>query len=114
MSIESIGGIGSPLSSLQSIRPNDGLALPLPGTPGIADSPTTSKTFGQHLQDAIADVNAAQLHSADLTKRFAAGEPLDVHQVMIASQEAGTMLELAVNVRNKIVEAYQEVMRVSM
>ena len=60
-----------------------------------------------------AEVNAAQMRSADLTTRFAAGEPMDVHQVMIASQEAGVMLDLALQVRNKIVEAYQEILRVN-
>jgi flagellar hook-basal body complex protein FliE len=66
------------------------------------------------LQDAISDVNKAQVHAGDMTARFAAGEPIDVHQVMIASQEAGVALNLALQVRNKAVEAYQELMRVNL
>ena len=48
-----------------------------------------------------------------MTARFAAGEPLDVHQVMIASQEASVALNLALQVRNKLVDAYTEIMHVN-
>ena len=58
-------------------------------------------------------MNKAQLHAGDLSTRFAAGEPLDVHQVMIAAQEASVALNLAIQVRNKLVEGYQELMRVN-
>ncbi len=105
----------SPLSTLtQGIRPTEGIALPLPGTSGVAETSSADKTFGQHLESALAEVNAAQLHAGDMTKRFAGGEPLDVHEVMIASQEAGVMLDMTVAVRNKLVDAYQEIMRTSM
>jgi flagellar hook-basal body complex protein FliE len=94
----------------RGIQSGEGAALPIPGS---APAEGAGKSFGQMLESAIADVNAAQLRSADLTGRFAAGEPLDVHQVMIASQEAGVALNLALQVRNKLVDAYQEVMRVN-
>lgn len=113
MSLDAISS-AQPLSTLQGIRPTEGLSLPLPGTLGISETSASGKTFGQYLESAIGEVNSAQLHSADMTKRFAAGEPMDVHQVMVASQEAGVMLDLAVTVRNKLVDAYQEIMRVSM
>ena len=61
----------------------------------------------------IGEVNQAQLHAGDLSSRFAAGEPIDVHQVMIAAQEASVALNLAIQVRNKLVDGYQELMRVS-
>ena len=71
------------------------------------------KSFSQTLTDAIAGVNDAQLKSLDMTARFAAGEPMDIHQVMIASQEANVALNLALQVRNKLVDAYTEIMHVS-
>ena len=73
--------------------------------------PQGAKTFGQALMGALADVNAAQSRAGDLNTRFAAGEAVDVHEVMVASQEAGVMLNLALQVRNKVVEGYQEIMR---
>lgn len=81
---------------------------------GMGETPAANApTFGQYLQDAVSEVNKAQLHAADMSARFAAGEPLDVHQVMIASQEASVALNLAIQVRNKLVEGYQELMRVN-
>ena len=79
------------------------------GDPQAANGPT----FGQYLQDALSEVNKAQLHAGDMSARFAAGEPLDIHQVMIASQEASVALNLAIQVRNKLVDGYQELMRVN-
>jgi flagellar hook-basal body complex protein FliE len=70
-------------------------------------------TFGKMLEHALGEVNKAQLHAGDLSSRFAAGEPVDVHQVMIAAQEASVALNLAIQVRNKLVDGYQELMRVN-
>lgn len=74
---------------------------------------TPAQSFGQMLSNAIAETNKAQLHAGDMTARFAAGEPLDIHQVMIASQEASVSLNLAMQVRNKVVDAYTELMHVN-
>lgn len=96
--------------SVKGISPGLGMGIPLP----TAGAETPAKSFGAFLADALAGVNAAQAHAGDMTKRFAAGENLDVHQVMIASQQAGVALNLALQVRNKVVDAYQEVMRIGM
>ena len=92
------------------IRSGEGLALPIPGA---EPANVHGKSFGQFLTDALAEVNQAQVNAAGLTAQYAAGKPVDVHQVMIATQEAGTMLNMAVQVRNKVVDAYQEVMRIN-
>ncbi len=81
---------------------------------GTASAGQGGKSFGQVLSDSLAEVNKSQMHAADMNTRFAAGEKMDVHDVMIASQEAGVMLSLAVQVRNKVVDGFQEVMRTSM
>jgi flagellar hook-basal body complex protein FliE len=105
---------GSALSSIaQPLRSGEGAAIPMPATNALPGETTGAKTFGQFLQDAISEVNTAQLRAGDMNTRFAAGEALDVHQVMIASQEAGVMLDLALQVRNKLVEGYQELLRVN-
>jgi flagellar hook-basal body complex protein FliE len=112
----------NPLNSTAAhsvLRSDEGPGLSIPPLAGndASDSPVQSsqgKSFGQWLQSAIGDVNQAQNNAYDLTTRFAAGEPLDVHQVMIASQEASVSLQLATEVRNKIVEAYQELSRISL
>ena len=91
------------------------------GTQAIAAPPaltdptgqTAPASFGTMLTNAIANVNQAQMHAGDMTARFAAGEPMDVHQVMIASQEASVALNLAMQVRNKLVDGYTEIMHVN-
>jgi len=103
MQIDSIGSAGA-------VRSGVGLALP---TPGAEPAGANGKSFGQFMMDALAEVNQAQVHAAGMTAQYAAGKPVDVHQVMIASQEAGTMLSMAVQVRNKVMDAYQEVMRIN-
>jgi flagellar hook-basal body complex protein FliE len=121
MPIDAVASLTGPLAG--SLAPRSGPAPgvpelnldPLEGAKGIDDAASTpaGPTFGQLLQNAIGDVNKAQLHAGDLSARFAAGEPLDVHQVMIAAQEASVALNLAIQVRNKLVDGYQELMRVS-
>ncbi len=100
-----------------AIRSGEGASLPIPGSEqaGINGAVQTGSesSFGKMLENAIGEVNKAQLNAGDMSTRFAAGEPLDVHQVMIAGQEASVMLNMAMQVRNKLVDGYQEIMRVN-
>jgi flagellar hook-basal body complex protein FliE len=59
-------------------------------------------------------VKAAQNESDKLTGQLVTGEVQDVHEVMIAAQKASLSLQMTVQVRNKVVEAYQEVMRMQL
>lgn len=72
---------------------------------------TAQKQFSQYLKKAIAEVNQSQIEADQLTQRLVHGEPVQLHDVMIATQKASITLNLALEVRNKVVEAYQEVMR---
>jgi len=56
-------------------------------------------------------VSELQSQAADLEKRMYAGEDIELHRVMIAAEEAGTAFELLVEMRNRLVDAYQELMR---
>jgi len=66
-------------------------------------------TFGDTLTRAINEVSDARDRSGELTRRFAAGENVELHQVMAASEEAGIALDLMIELRNKAVEAYRSV-----
>ena len=68
-------------------------------------------SFGEVLTKALDDVNRAQLKADDTTKKFLTGEIQDVHQVTIVAEQARIMMQLAVEIRNKAVEAYQELSR---
>lgn len=83
------------------------------GTPNISNTkPTEPKgDFKAMLTDALNNVNNAQIESQIATEKLARGENIDLHDVMITAQKSSVTLQTTVEVRNKIVEAYQEVMR---
>ncbi len=69
------------------------------------------KGFSSLLKDSIEKVNQTQIESDRLTEKLASGKDVDLHQVMIASQKASITTQLTLEIRNKAVEAYQEMMR---
>ena len=69
------------------------------------------KTFGELLTDALKETNALEKKSDALNAALAAGEIDDVSQVVIASQKADIALNLTLQVRNRAISAYQELMR---
>ena len=64
-------------------------------------------SFGSTLTRALNEVSDARDRSSDLTTRFANGENVELHQVMAATEEAGLALDMLVELRNKVVEAYR-------
>ncbi|PLT34214.1 flagellar hook-basal body complex protein FliE [Bacillus sp. V5-8f] len=71
------------------------------------------QSFASVLKESIDKVNEAQAVSDNFTEKLARGENVDLHQVMIASQKASVMMQATLEVRNKVVEAYQEMMRMN-
>jgi len=70
-----------------------------------------SKQFGDFLTEALDNLNGQQHKVAEMNKAYLKGELASVDQVVIAAEQAMIALELTVQVRNKAVEAYQEIMR---
>jgi flagellar hook-basal body complex protein FliE len=70
-----------------------------------------SDQFGKFLNDAMDKLNESQTTVEKLNEHFVKGELSDVHQLMIASEKAFLGLQLTVQVRNKVIEAYHEIMR---
>ena len=69
--------------------------------------------FATALSSSIAEVNQAQVSADKAAQQIAAGETKNLHETMIKLEEADISLRLMVQVRNKAVEAYQEIMRMS-
>jgi flagellar hook-basal body complex protein FliE len=78
---------------------------------GEAKPSEETKSFGEFLSDAIGSVNDLQLKSNEANIKMAAGQVNDISEVMVASAKAGIALQLTSQIRNRVVEAYQEVMR---
>jgi flagellar hook-basal body complex protein FliE len=84
--------------------------VPQPVAKGLSASEVTDQ-FGSFLTDAMNKLNTQQQQVDQMNGQFAKGEISDVHQIMIASEKASLGLELTVQIRNKVIDAYQEVMR---
>lgn len=67
--------------------------------------------FADTLQNALQDVSAVQKRSGDMQAAYERGEVTDVAKVMLARQEAGVAFEATIQVRNKLLSAYQDILR---
>ena len=83
---------------------------PVSTTSKISSAETQEK-FGDFLKSAIDSVNANQKASDVATEKLIRGENIELHDVMIASQKASITLNATLEIRNKVIEAYQEIMR---
>jgi len=71
----------------------------------------SSSNFGNMLEDALQSVNALQSEAGDKKRAFEMGDTnVTLGEVMIASSKSGIALDATVQVRNKFVEAYKEIM----
>jgi len=78
----------------------------------VVSSSDAQSHFGKLLKNALDEVNQAQIESDKITQRLALGDSsVQLHDVMIAAQKASITLNATLEIRNKVVEAYQEMMR---
>jgi flagellar hook-basal body complex protein FliE len=71
--------------------------------------PTPS--FKDMLAQALDTVNNLQINADRMAQKLATGEAKDIHEVLMAVEEVNIGLQLTMQIRNKIIEAYQEIMR---
>ena len=69
-------------------------------------------SFGQTLSQAISDVNDLQSQAGKAVEGMVTGESTDLHDVMIAVEKARTSFDLLMEIRNKTIDMYQEIMRI--
>lgn len=72
-------------------------------------SSITGTSFKDIINDQLNKLNDSQIRADQIAQDFISGEVDDLHAVMIATEEARLSLDLALQVRNKIVEAYKEI-----
>ncbi len=97
--------LSSNLKALQGIGPSKGLSRP--GDSKATDGPSFADTLAQSLDK----VNTLQKEADVAIQDFATGDTRNIHETMIAVSKADVAFRLTMQVRNKMVEAYQEVMR---
>ena len=69
------------------------------------------QSFGDMVKEFSGDVNALQFEAGQAIDQFVSGEAADVHQVMVAVQQAGIAMDLMLEIRNRALEGYQELIR---
>jgi len=87
--------------------------LEMPGLGGAAEikAPPATPSFGAILDHMVGEVNTKMQAGGAEQAKVLSGESTNLHQAMISMQEAGVAFSLMVEVRNKLVESYQEIMR---
>ncbi len=101
-----VSGIGAANTSI------GGVGAPAPASTGSADATSSGNSFLDQLGNALGQLNT-QVNGADAAmSSFAAGGSADIHTVMLELQQASIGLKTGIAVRDKLLEAYQELMRI--
>lgn len=116
----------SPLSAIPSnaltvmsrVDPLPPEATPLPATPEIGKpgaiapaQPADGDSFATMLGRMVADVNTQQNLANQTVNALQSGQNVPLHQAVIAMEEANVSFQLMVEVRNRLLDSYQEIMR---
>ncbi len=101
--VRSLQGLGSisPSKELPGLRPIE------TDKAGSIDG----KSFGEVLADSVREVNELQQTVDVRMEKLAAGETTNIHETLIEMQRAEVSMKMLLQVRNKMVSAYQEIMR---
>lgn len=95
-----------------AMRPTGSAGSALEGLGRVSEGPRPSgPDFEALVRGAVGEVSSMQDRAAVAADGYVAGDHQDVHGTMIVMQEADISLRLAANVRNRVIEAYREVMR---
>jgi flagellar hook-basal body complex protein FliE len=84
-----------------------------PEAQSAISSTGTEVNFWSLLNSGLSKVDESIQAAGDLSIRAALGESIPTHQIMLAVEDARFKLQLAVQVRNKLIDAYQELTRIS-
>ena len=108
VAIEPIGQIQPEVKAYRpsTISPGAGAS----GTQSLGN-PESGPSFAETLKQALGEVNRLQVEADQASMALVTGQTKDLHQVVIATEKAGLALQLTIQIRNKVLEAYQEIMR---
>lgn len=75
---------------------------------------TNGTSFSNVLSDAISKINDSEVNANNKIESLIKGEDVEMHEVMLAMQESVLSLQALIEVRNKTVEAYQEISKLQL
>lgn len=118
MSVSGIGGRASGIQDIMALRQQIMERSQLlqqvkspEATQATQGSAGPAGNFTDSLKGALDSVNASQQKASAISEAYEKGEVVDVAKVMLARQEAGVAFEATLQVRNKLLTAYQDIMR---
>jgi flagellar hook-basal body complex protein FliE len=100
-----LAGVQPPVTLTQSLQSERVSQI------GQKKSADTVNETGQTFNELLQSLSQSQNESDTLLQKLAAGEDVDLHQVMIASEKTSVSFQVALSIRDRLVEAYREVMR---
>lgn len=83
------------------------------GSVNNTTSPNAANSIGETFSSMLDSLNESQLNADNLMTKLASGEDVDLHEVILASEENDVNFQVAMSIRDKLVDAYREVMRMS-
>lgn len=98
-----VGTIGARLSLAQVTQESGSARVVLEGE--------EHSSFSNILKDALSEVAALQNEAQDVIGAFIRGDAIEIHEVMAAAEEAGIALDLLIEIRNKLTDAYRSVIQ---
>jgi flagellar hook-basal body complex protein FliE len=93
------------------IKSGDLLPSALNSEKPLGDLPGGGKDFSQVMRDAVKEINELQTNADEAIAKVQMDNTASIHEAMIALEQAGISFRALMTVRNKILDAYQEVMR---
>jgi len=93
------------LAMIQEVKPASG------GKLGMVSVQESTSSFGSMLNNAISDVNGMQQQADVAMDKLVTGQATDLHEVMISVEKARTSFDLLMEIRNKTIDMYREIMR---
>ena len=96
-----------------AVVPVTSTPTPLAGPQGAGTAqPSTSQVnFGELVQGLLKDTNAQQVQADVALRQLVSGETENIHGVVLSAVQADLSFRLAMEIRNRLVESYQEIMR---
>lgn len=109
MAVDGLNGLGQAISQVGRMdgKIEDRLI-------GKGNAGNVAEGMGQALSQAIEQLDQGQRLADTGVAKLVAGEPVELHHVMLQMEQSMINMNLAVQVRNKVIEAYQEIQRIQL
>ena len=115
-SVTSHANIASMLQTLNAVQQQAAAGVNPPGVnPGVLNpaaqvSAAGKPGFTDMVRNAVSEVNQVQMHSRELQTAYERGEPIPLHEVVLGMQQSSLAFEATLQVRNKVLKAYEDIL----